>query len=297
MVTAPSEIQYHAFSCRKYPSVVPAASQFHIIDFEKSNTKDIEIYIKAQLEHSWSTLYNTIGATILENARGIFLWVILVTERAITRKFEEVAEGTIKEEVEKTPRELEDLYQELIDCIGSGDRAEDRDDAFAIFAWVCCASRPLTADALHHAMAVASLDNNSHEKQPQLDMEKLKANIPSKARICALSCGLIKFRLYHDASWWNRNRFPACEGDAYHLYEKPAEVAHLMHQSVHEFLVSKGGLQTLNKSMPQPPDRVEGWVQRILGTLLRSLRGSRAEASSIGERDRSLSRASCQSEA
>lgn len=241
-----------AISCRKYPSIIESSSDCHVIDFENSNQTDIDAYIRVQLELH-PALYDAIGEIVRKNAKGIFLWVVLVIQIAIHRRRDKVGIDGIRAKVEETPPKLQDLYGELISSIAD----DEKDDAFAIFAWVCGAFRPLTVAALHHATAVSKFDR-------ALDVARLNATDLSAERIRTLTRSLIKFKPYHDASWRAKSWNPACTGDGSYLYREGVEVAQLMHSSVYEYLISKGGLRVLYTSVPVQPHISEGWLHAYL---------------------------------
>ncbi|CAH0048258.1 unnamed protein product [Clonostachys solani] len=110
---------------------------------------DIEVFITKQLEllpKNFDKFHTDIRQGILDEAGGTFLWIHIILREIRNLKFPSLK--NIKQVIEETPQELEDLYTTLFQAVSRGKHA------IAILAWVTYAKRPLSLEELETAVAV-----------------------------------------------------------------------------------------------------------------------------------------------
>ncbi|KAI1416004.1 hypothetical protein F5Y13DRAFT_186857 [Hypoxylon sp. FL1857] len=141
------------FACRPYPNLArPLVDS--IINTEKENGNDVEIYLKQQLGRGIEDQDEGIKAALQEYighlANGIFQWVKLVTYKAIAMYNAGERRKDIIDEIKTLPRDLSQLYERIITDLPKR-RATL---SLKLFQWVCLALEPLTITQLRLAMSI-----------------------------------------------------------------------------------------------------------------------------------------------
>uniref|UniRef100_A0A8H7TVA4 GPI inositol-deacylase winged helix domain-containing protein n=1 Tax=Bionectria ochroleuca TaxID=29856 RepID=A0A8H7TVA4_BIOOC len=134
---------------------------------------DIEIFITKQLEllpKSFSKFHTDIRQGILGRAGGTFLWIHIVLKEIRKLKFPN--KKSVRQVIEKTPWELDELYTELFRDVSREKHAT------AILAWVTYAKRPLSLRELETAVAVMVTNSDKWadclEEMVSLDAELIE---------------------------------------------------------------------------------------------------------------------------
>ena len=204
------------FSCRHYPIIALGGDGLEIC-VEDNNSQDIQAYIDCQfsdlVQHGDDARFDTIRSQILHKASGTFQWVKLVTNIAIQLERRGKDPKTIQSRIEFLPRELDDLYHELLSTLDEYDKPR----TLLLMQWIYYAMRPLTLQELRIAMAI---DSNIVYKQLQHCCESenyAKTKRTFRANVLDLSRGLVEF-VEHDKK----------------------QVAQFVHQSVKDYLRERG---------------------------------------------------------
>lgn len=214
-----SHAQFHVFlTCRHHPPLALPDDRFEIC-LENENNNDISTWVHTQLS-AWLTDENlgAICTIITDRASGVFMWARLIAERVLDLQRQGANWIKIKGEVDKSPRELHDLYRGVVKAI------PDKPTALRLITWICFAMRPLTLDELRWAMIV---DPDYSDKPASLrhyeNTEDFAANCDMmEKKLKALSCGLAEaVPSSHDVQF--------------------------IHQSVKDFFINEG-LSTLKES-------------------------------------------------
>ncbi|KAK6519478.1 hypothetical protein TWF281_003312 [Arthrobotrys megalospora] len=140
-------------SSRGSQDMVRALQSFQQLDLGTSNQGDIEAFIaqalrdkelEGQLPELSVELLGKINSFLVENAKGLFIWVDL--------QIEEICKEARPEDIEAVlptlPKDLDELYDRVIRRIVQLRRPEV---AQRIFKWVAYAIRPLTLEELKEA--------------------------------------------------------------------------------------------------------------------------------------------------
>ncbi|KAI9687465.1 MAG: hypothetical protein M1822_002075 [Bathelium mastoideum] len=133
------------FSCRHYPLTTP--SEALTIYVEHENSADIGTYLRETLDGMPEAL--RLENEILEKAKGVFQWVVLVVPM-IADLFNEGDYGLIRDRLEGLPEGLESLYEDILTGLAS----KKRKHSLQLFQWIRFAPRPLTLGELRWAMAL-----------------------------------------------------------------------------------------------------------------------------------------------
>lgn len=110
---------------------------------------DVQVFITKQLEllpRSFNRFHTDIREGILGRAGGTFLWIHIILKEI--HKIDFSNKKSVQQVIEKTPRELDELYTDLFRAASRGRHA------IAILAWVTYAKRPLSLRELETAVAV-----------------------------------------------------------------------------------------------------------------------------------------------
>ena len=198
------------FTCRHYPILTLKYSSE--ICVEDENKKDIETYVEAELLQEDSDSHG-LAQAITTRAFGSFQWAYLVTKRVLTLKRKGKSIEVIDEELKQIPKDLNELYTELIQNIPP----EDKPDALKLIEWVCFAFRPLTLDVIHLAMALEIDGPKDYESYDRRAKKFASDDESLKRRVTTLSCGLIEIQESGDRL-----------------------IAQFIHQSVQDFLLQSG---------------------------------------------------------
>lgn len=137
-------------SCRPYPDVIWKYD--HLIAVEKCNHQDIAAYLDLRFKHAtgWGAREDTdeIKSLLLARASGIFQWIVLVTDRILQLRNESM--NFVLNEIRHVPKELEDLYEDMLSQLNVTDQAM----ALSILRWIVFAARPLSLTELRYAVTI-----------------------------------------------------------------------------------------------------------------------------------------------
>jgi len=204
------------FSCRHWPVIAPVNCLE--ICAEHENHKDIRTYIQEELQsvdlnpEERKSLQNSIET----RSEWVFQWVVLVLRRIVGMCSDGKTLCQCLEALLRTPQDLNDLYETIIQSLNGRDPGQ----SLKLLQWICFALRPLSIAELRCAMNV---DANPAYQSFQ-ECKKLPAYIETdtqmEKQLLSLSGGL--------AEWKNH---------------KHQRVAQLVHQSVNDYLISKGFYQ------------------------------------------------------
>lgn len=209
----PSQSQLHiCFTCRYHPHLeLPERASEIRLDSE--NEHDISAYVSLQLS-PWSSSEHVaaIQTSITGRASGVFIWARFIIERVLKLKHEGESWGMIREEVERSPLELNEIYRGLIE------QAADKPNSLKLVQWICFAMRPLTLEELRWAMVVES--DLSYSPNTIKDYESSKHFASDcemmEKKLTALSCGLVE------------------------ATPSKGRTVQFIHQSVKDFFISEG---------------------------------------------------------
>lgn len=126
------------------------------MSLEGRTTESLKLYIQAKITELQdlfpdisSSLWSDIERKLQAKARGMFLWVRLVT----TMLQQQMSEADLEGAVNRLPDGLDEAYGRIVSRIRNLNPTE-KDRAFRILFWVCTAYRPVTIDEVADGIAL-----------------------------------------------------------------------------------------------------------------------------------------------
>ena len=200
-------------SCRHWPVIAPANCLE--ICAEHENHEDIRTYIRKELQ---SVAYDPINLQSLQDiiearSKWVFQWVVLILRRIDGMCRDGKTLRQCLKALQDIPQDWDDLYEGIVQDL----KRRNQGESLKLFQWICFARRPLSIAELRCAMNV---DPNPAYQSFQ-ECEKLlgyiETDMQMEKQLLSLSGGL--------AEWKN---------------DGGERVAQLVHQSVSDYLSSKG---------------------------------------------------------
>ncbi|EWG53231.1 hypothetical protein FVEG_11705 [Fusarium verticillioides 7600] len=234
-------------SCRQFPSISVVGSLELVLDIH--NQTDILNYIKQRLdtrisvhEGHWRKILTD---KIHSLSSGVFLWVVLVVDETLASYDQGTSLLGLVLRIEEMPTELEKMYEKILRTAIYGSPSVIR----KMFQWVLAASRPLRLDEWHHILAfiqparpasLATWRNSEYYTENDDQLER---------KIKNLSKGLLEVsNKQHDVLAAEKNyEVSSINAGAGSLdYDVgSARVVRVIHQSVYDYFINKGGFRTL----------------------------------------------------
>ena len=223
------------FSCRHHPDLVPKNVSRICVDEE--NAQDIATYVRQKLtkcQLSDPAEAQELEREIIAKASRIFQWVVLTIPVIIKAYKNGASVKKLRQEIEKTPGELEDLYGHILSEIED----EDKKRAAQLMQWVCFALRPLSLKELRYAMVVDITNDFNSLEECQGSVGFAETDEQMKKTVSSLSGGLAET-----------------------VESEDRQTVRFIHQSVNDYLI-KRGLQELDPSFDDDVNhylRKSGW--------------------------------------
>src|SRR5271155_4172669 len=206
------------FSCRHYP--ILALEHGLIVCVEDGNHDDIVTYVRGKFENGFSeeSEARELETTIVNKAKGVFQWVVLVVPSVLDLHWDGKSMKAIRQEIRKIPAALDSLYRDILE------RIRDRSQSLQLMQWICFAKRPLLLEELRFAMAIDADTPCSSLRECQESEAYANSNNEMEKRVKSLSGGLAEVR-----------------------EQENQKIAQFIHQSVNDYLI-QSGLQRLDSS-------------------------------------------------
>ncbi|KAL6869628.1 hypothetical protein ACO1O0_000954 [Amphichorda felina] len=142
----------------------------------QSRSADIELFVDERLQQlpkKYTVLKGDIRESVLRSSGGTFLWINIVLRRV--SKIRYPTAQTVKETIEATPQELDELYKKLVQ-----NAQKDKLDV-AILAWITYAKQPLFLKQIETATAVMVAGGSTWaeccDKKTSLDSDTIRENL------------------------------------------------------------------------------------------------------------------------
>jgi hypothetical protein len=232
------------FSCRHFPVVVPAGTCPEVL-VEDENRQDIRKYIDEEL--SWTVqdldledqeMLEDLRKRIESNSNGVFQWVALVVPKIFWMHETGKSPRQLLQTLEETPQELDNLYEKILQGLSS------KEDSLKLFQWICFSRKPLSIPELRCAMNVdANHDYRSYEQWRALP-KFIETDKQMEKQIRSLSGGLAELKAHVGMS----DEDSADDNDD----RKENQFVQFVHQSVKDFLISKGFCHFTNSELQKP---------------------------------------------
>lgn len=218
-------------SSRHYPLV--RSDVFYEVAIDGENLTDIQIYVAQQLDmfRLNTRRYDELLSAITSRAGDIFQWCVLVVARVVRSLESKQSVELILQEIQETPRELFQLYRQIVQSHMGNTKfnVRDRQQFSDLIQWVAFARRPLSLLELRSALSVDDLNQNTRRSSLGCEISYENANFGADIR--HLSCGLVSVISGPDEV--------SCADCA---------LVQFIHHSVREYFVSGQGIKDLRDS-------------------------------------------------
>jgi ankyrin repeat protein len=159
------------------------------IHVDQENSKDILTYLKNRLQELQGQTIVPISDLIQPHANGLFIWARLVVDQVLDLKLEEDlanVESKITETINKIPKNLKDLYHEIIHGM------DDKAASLRLIQWIRCARRVLYVDELRWAMVIEADPTCKSLDECKKSQGYIKEGGEMQKRIKTLGGGLVE---------------------------------------------------------------------------------------------------------
>ncbi|KAM0335078.1 hypothetical protein ACHAQA_000112 [Verticillium albo-atrum] len=151
------------FSCRHYPIIAPDNCEQVVV--ESANDKDIARYIDQELTRvvTRPEELETLRRKVEEQARQVFLWVVLVIPQVVWKYNEGNTVDEIVAYIDQIPPQLHSLYANLITELKEKSALRSKQ----LFQWICFGAENLAVDLLREALNFdgdTGLQRKAHER-------------------------------------------------------------------------------------------------------------------------------------
>ncbi|KAM5471326.1 hypothetical protein MauCBS54593_003666 [Microsporum audouinii] len=261
------------YSSRHYPPI--KVGDYVELRIDAHNNDDIENYIEKKLEPLFKRRHiDKLRSYIVEKAKGVFLWVVLVVGQIIKANDNGASLGKMQEIVETVPDKLESLYREALKSANTKCPSE----TLLILQWMLSATRPITLLELRYALAF-----QTGEYKSQAEAEDSLSFIQSDQQMDLLH------RAHTGGLMETKTQILVSTEYARQIFNTDKQTTiHFVHDSVKGFLLKHGGLQLFDSSptdklLHQGHERLaEACINYLDTTELRHAAESHAEPDVLG---------------
>jgi ankyrin repeat protein len=212
---------YICFSCRNFPNL--ALDEGLTIRMEDENYSDIENYVHHELQREFSDDHRIDNFTevIVDEAAGVFQWVIIVIRTVSQLHRNGRSDASILQKLQEIPTDLHELYDQVLASIDP----EDRLLAARLMQWIAFAEWPISLQESRYALIIDVDCSYSSTGACRQSPDFVSTDEELKKRIGSLSGGLAEVKREHQL-----------------------ETVQFIHQSVHDYLL-ENGLRFLDGSL------------------------------------------------
>ncbi|KAM5457766.1 hypothetical protein McanCB49686_002751 [Microsporum canis] len=261
------------YSSRHYPPI--KVGDYVELRIDAHNNDDIENYIEKKLEPLFKRRHiDKLRSYIVEKAKGVFLWVVLVVGQIIKANDNGASLGKMQEIVEAVPDKLESLYREALKSANTKCPSE----TLLILQWMLSATRPITLLELRYALAF-----QTGEYKSQAEAEDSLSFIQSDQQMDLLH------RAHTGGLMETKTQILVSTEYARQIFNTDKQTTiHFVYDSVKGFLLKHGGLQLFDSSptdklLHQGNERLaEACINYLDTTELRHAAESHAEPDVLG---------------
>lgn len=239
-------------SSRHYPAIT--VNNCPEIIMENHNHPDIVDFVGRRLDLGMSGRLEdrkAIQQKILEKSEGVFLWVSLVLKDILRKKDEGWGMKALLKDLNSVPRELEDLFHQLLTAGPSSKMIA------SMFQWALLPAKPLRLHEWHHILAFIEDNPPSSLRQWRQSEVYTETDEQLEKRITYLSRGLLGFNISssNDNDYENANESMSDRAGAGSLDVTTGEtrVAQVIHESVRQYFMEGPGFAELNPALGANP--------------------------------------------
>lgn len=234
-------------SSRHYPAIT--VNNCPEIIMENHNHPDIVDFVGRRLDLGMSGRpedRKAIQQKMLEKSGGVFLWVSLVLKDILRKKDEGWGMKALLKDLNSVPRELEDLFHQLLTA-GPSSKMIAR-----MFQWALLPAKPLRLHEWHHILAFIGEHRPSSLRQWRQSDAHTGTDEELEKRITHLSRGLLDFniRSSDDNSHESAEESMSDRAGAGSLDLDTGEtrVVQVIHESLRQYFMEGPGFAVLNSA-------------------------------------------------
>ena len=134
------------FSSRHYPHISVEKCLEIVLEGQEGHDQDMTNYLDSELKIGKSQRCEKIKADILEKAKSIFLWLVLVV-KILKEEFDRGRVHALQKRLEEIPPGLDDLFRDILTKDG-----RNSDDLLLCLQWILFSKRPLRREELYFAI-------------------------------------------------------------------------------------------------------------------------------------------------
>lgn len=218
------------------------------IIMEDHNYPDIADFVGRRLDLGMSgTLEDrqAIQQKILEKSGGMFLWVSLVVKDILRKRDEGRGLKSLLKDLNSVPRELEDLFGQLLTT------GESSEMAIRVFQWALLPAKPLRLHEWHHVLAFIGDSPPSSLHQWRQSSIYTETDEQLEKRITHLSRGLLGFntRAGHTVEPVDESMSDRAGAGSLDLNTGETRVVQVIHESVRQYFMAGAGFSVLNPDL------------------------------------------------
>ncbi|EEU35959.1 uncharacterized protein NECHADRAFT_96544 [Fusarium vanettenii 77-13-4] len=223
---------------------------------EDLNESDISTYVnqrlKARISRSESHWEPKLRNKMIDNARGIFLWVTLTMDSLLAKYDQGESLELLLRHIDSMPWELEHLFTNMVMSI----RPESRRVALRVFQWALMSTAPLRLHQWHHVLAFIREPVPDSLKEWRRSVHYTESDSQLEREIKALSGGLLEVSASRpdEAPLEDEGNLSIRAGaGSLDLEQGETRIVKVIHQSVSEFFLEGGGFRLLDASAARNP--------------------------------------------
>ncbi|KAJ3457000.1 hypothetical protein MRS44_014141 [Fusarium solani] len=241
-------------SSRHYPQTsLCSASELIAEDLNKG---DISTYVNqrlsARISRSESHWEPKLRNKMIDNARGIFLWVTLTMDSLLAKYDQGNSLELLLRHIDSVPWELEHLFTIMVASISP----ESRIVALRVFQWALMSTAPLRLHQWHHVLAFIKEPVPESLKEWRRSVNYTESDDQLEREIKALSGGLLEVSASRsdEAPLEDEENLSIRAGaGSLDLEQGETRIVQVIHQSVREFFLEGGGFRLLDASAARNP--------------------------------------------
>ncbi|KAK4500999.1 hypothetical protein PRZ48_006805 [Zasmidium cellare] len=195
------------FASRHYPEIRAQKALSMILETQDGHSRDLEKFIRKQLDAGNSEHDEQIRTRIREKSNGVFMWTVLVVD-ILNTEYRKGRMWAIERKLEEIPGGLGDLLRDILrrDSV-------DMEGLLLCLQWILFAKRPLKLEEFYCAMETGLTDQPPQRRDAKRDETQAMVRF-----VTSSSKGLAELI----------------------ISEKPT--VQFIHESVRDFLLKDGGL-------------------------------------------------------
>ncbi|RSL42482.1 hypothetical protein CEP54_015468 [Fusarium duplospermum] len=241
-------------SSQHYPQTsLFSASELIAEDLNKDDiSKYVNQRLRARIARSETLWVSELGDKIIDNAGGIFLWVVLTLDSVLVKYDQGKSLEFLLKDIDSMPWELESLFTKIVTSISP----ESRLVALRAFQWALMSTTPLRLHEWHHVLAFIKTPVPSSLKEWRDSVNYTESESQLERELKALTGGLLEVspaRSEEEPLEDEEHLSIRAGAGSLDLEQGETRIVQVIHESVREFFLMGGGFRLLDGSAALDP--------------------------------------------